>query len=69
MDPLSLLRGVFDTAEDAALLQALNEAIDEISPDLKVTDIVDRTPPGIYSGEASTWSRAQLAHPRGGVRR
>lgn len=35
----------------------------------KVTDIVDRTPPGIYSGEASTWSRAQLAHPRRGVRR
>ena len=30
-----------DTAEDAALLQALNEAIDDISPDLKVTGIVD----------------------------
>lgn len=30
-----------DTAEDAALLQALNNAIDDISPDLKVTGIVD----------------------------
>ena len=30
-----------DTAEDAALLQALNTAIDDISPDLKVTGIVD----------------------------
>ena len=30
-----------ETAEDAALLQALNEAIDDISPDLKVTGIVD----------------------------
>ena len=30
-----------ETAEDAALLQALNTAIDDISPDLKVTGIVD----------------------------